>query len=510
MNYSMNRDRFSVSEVIFDGCQEQPIDLDFTLPDYCPDIRRILKCQVYPQINMKNITSDRLDVDGTAIVKLIYVDAIKNTIRCCEYKEPFSTSFNLDSPAENAMSFTKVRVEYMNCRAISPRRLDIHGAFSICAKIFSKTDQEIVNGVEEEDIQQKKEDKLISHVVGIGSQQFSVNETLEIGSGKPKIETIIRSSISITVKDTKAIANKLIIKADALVKILYLSDIDTGSMDTMEYTVPISQIVDVPGVDENSLCDIKIEILNSDIRPKTDSFNEDDLLSVDIKFAAMVIAYESKDLQMVTDVYSTKFNLNVDYKQTSIPKVIDFISELYTNKSNVDVPGEGVSEIIDVFNEVMMVNAKCEDNKVNFKGKMNVCILAIDEKEEPFYIERMIDFEYEKEYSDLPDNVICDVDPNLISIGFRINTKNSIEIKSEINIKATVLSADNFKVINDISTDEENPRQKDASLTIYYADKGESIWDIARSYCTSVDAIKIENDLNEDVLQKRGMLLIPM
>ena len=154
MNYSMNRDRFSVAEVIFDGCQEQPIDLDFSLPDYCPDIRRILKCQVYPQIDMKNITSDRLDVDGTAVVKLIYVDAIKNTIRCCEYKEPFSTSFNLDSPAENAMAFTKVKVEYMNCRAISPRRLDIHGAFSVCAKVCSKSDQEVVDGVEEEDIQQ--------------------------------------------------------------------------------------------------------------------------------------------------------------------------------------------------------------------------------------------------------------------------------------------------------------------------------------------------------------------
>ena len=122
----------------------------------------------------------------------------------------------------------------------------------------------------------------------------------------------------------------------------------------------------------------------------------------------------------------------------------------------------------------------------------------------------MIDFEYEKEYNALPDNVICDVDPNLISIGFRISTKNSIEIKSEINLKATVSSIDNFKVIDDISADEENIRSKDASLTIYYADKGESIWDIARSYCTSVDAIKLENDLSEDVLQKRGMLLIPM
>ena len=69
---------------------------------------------------------------------------------------------------------------------------------------------------------------------------------------------------------------------------------------------------------------------------------------------------------------------------------------------------------------------------------------------------------------------------------------------------------DNFKVINDISADEGNPRRKDASLTLYYADEGESIWDIARNYCTSVDAIKLENDLSEDVLQKRGMLLIPM
>lgn len=510
MNYSMNKERFSFSEVLFDGCQEQPIDLDFSLPDYCPDIKRILKCQVYPQINVKNITSDRLDVDGTAIVRLIYVDAIKNTIRCCEYKEPFSTSFNLDSPAENAMAFVKTKVEYMNCRAISPRRLDIHGAFSICAKICSKLEQEIVNGIEEDDIQQKKEDKIISNVVGIGNQQFSVNETLEVGSGKPKIETIIRNSVSLAIKDTKAIANKLIVKADALLKILYLSDIDTGNIESMEYTVPISQIIDVPGVDESSLCDIKLELLNSDIRPKSDSFNEEDLVSVDLRIAAMVLAYENKDVQTVTDVYSTKYNLDVDYKQMSIPKLVDFISEVYTDKTNVDVSGEGVSEVIDVFNEVMMINAKSEDGKINFKGKMNICVLAIDDKGEPFYVERMIDFEHKKDWNGKDVNIFCDVDTSLISIDFRISTKNSIEVKTEIGLKATITSMDNFKVINDISADEENPRRKDASLTIYYADAGESIWDIARNYCTSVDAIKLENDLSEDVLQKRGMLLIPM
>lgn len=510
MNYSMNREHFSFNEVLFDGCQEQSIDLDFSLPDYCPDIKRILKCQVYPQINAKNITSDRLDVEGISIVRLIYVDAIKNTIRCCEYKEPFSTSFNMDSPEENAMAFIKTKVEYMNCRAISPRRLDIHGAFSICAKICSKLEQEVVNGIEEDDIQQKKEDRIISNVVGIGNQQFSVNETLEVGSEKPKIETIIRNSISLTIKDTKAIANKLIIKADALLKILYLSDLDVGNVESIEYTVPISQIIDVPGVDESSLCDINMELLNSDVRAKSDSFNEENLVSLDLKIAAMVIAYESRDLQVVADVYSTKYNLDVGYKQISIPKLVSFVSEVYTNKNNVDISGEGVSEIIDVFNEVIMVNAKSENGKINFKGKMNICILAIDDKGEPFYIERMMDFEHEKDWDGKTDNISCDVVASLISIDFRISTKNSIEIKIAINLKATIISMDNFKVVNNISADEENPRRKDASLTIYYADAGESIWNIARNYCTSVDAIKLENDLSEDVLQKRGMLLIPM
>ena len=37
-------------EETFGSCTaEQPIDADITLPDYCPDIRRVLKCLVTPR-----------------------------------------------------------------------------------------------------------------------------------------------------------------------------------------------------------------------------------------------------------------------------------------------------------------------------------------------------------------------------------------------------------------------------------------------------------------------------
>ena len=60
MNYDVSKESIPVRVLDFEGCQEIPIDLDFSLPDYCPDIQRILKCHVCPNITARNISGDRL------------------------------------------------------------------------------------------------------------------------------------------------------------------------------------------------------------------------------------------------------------------------------------------------------------------------------------------------------------------------------------------------------------------------------------------------------------------
>ena len=89
MEYDIKKDIFATDEIFFEGCQEQAVDLDFNLPDYCPDIQKILKCQVYPQITSRGLSSNRLDIDGNAIVKVLYIDSDKKGIRFCEQTTPF-------------------------------------------------------------------------------------------------------------------------------------------------------------------------------------------------------------------------------------------------------------------------------------------------------------------------------------------------------------------------------------------------------------------------------------
>ena len=83
MEYSLKKENSAVCETVLDAVSEQPLDLDFSLPDYCPDIERILKCRMCPSITSKSITGDRLDVDGVAVIRLYYLDSKKQAVRLC-------------------------------------------------------------------------------------------------------------------------------------------------------------------------------------------------------------------------------------------------------------------------------------------------------------------------------------------------------------------------------------------------------------------------------------------
>lgn len=512
MNYDVSRDNLSVRNLEFEGCQEIPVDIDFSLPDYCPDIQRILKCQVCPNITARNVSGDRLNVEGTACIRIIYLDSDNMRIRCCENSAPFSTSIDIRTTPENAVALTSARTEYINCRAVSPRKVDLHGAFSICAKIYSKNSRNVSCCVSGKDIQQKIENTMGSNLVGMGQQQFSINEMLEMGENKPAPEMIIRSDISMILSDYKTTPNKVVVKGEAILKILYMDDLSSGNLQTMEYSIPISQIIDVPGADADCKYIMTGEVLSHDEQIHSENEENPGMISTEIKIAATVMAYTEKELGIVSDIYSTDHDLKTESESLNLNKLKDIIKENFSHKSSVDLPETSASKIVDVWSDACSAKATNQGDKLVFKGKMNLCILALDVDNIPFYIERIIEFERSREFNENPGDVVAEITIIPTSIGYSIPRDNKVDIKIDFDVSGAVYLNQRHNMITSAETDESKPKNKDcdASLTIYFASEGEPLWDIARSYYTSVNAIKQENDISEDISPKNGMLLIPM
>ena len=60
MEYKLQKEKCDICEKIFEGASEQPVDLDLSLPDYCPDVERILKCRICPGITSKILLATAL------------------------------------------------------------------------------------------------------------------------------------------------------------------------------------------------------------------------------------------------------------------------------------------------------------------------------------------------------------------------------------------------------------------------------------------------------------------
>ncbi len=511
MEYQLKKEMLPICETVVEASNEQPVDLDFSLPDYCPDIERILKCRICPSITSKNISGDRLDVDGVAIIRLYYLDAKKQAIRICEHTSPFSCFFNIKDSSQELIPVVRVRTEYLNCRALTPRRLDIHGAFSVCVSVYKKSYQEFCCNVEGDDIQQKKHSERVSTLCGIGQQQFSVSEVLDIGQGKGLPEGILRSELNVNVRDCRAVSDKLMLKGEAVLRILYITDIETGAQDTMTFNIPLSQVVDVQGITEQTQNEINVDVLSYDVSLKSEYDENSTLVTLDAKLCATVFAYENRDIDIIDDVYSTSYELETTQKQTGIKRLMSITDDIISAQTDVSITDDGISKIIDIWSDSVNFIYVYENSTLTLKGKVNCGIFALNEEGVPFYSERAVEFNASPNVpADLSD---VQVRANLVPVlSFRITGNNSIEIKSDISVNAAVFENRSCKTITAVEANEENKRDKDmtAAITLYYADEGESLWSIARHYCTSVEAIRLENDLAEDTVNVKGMILIPM
>ena len=63
MDLKMNKENLPAAVSVYEGIQEQSIDLDYILPDYYPDIFRIVRCETVPVITGWNINGDKLSYE---------------------------------------------------------------------------------------------------------------------------------------------------------------------------------------------------------------------------------------------------------------------------------------------------------------------------------------------------------------------------------------------------------------------------------------------------------------
>lgn len=509
MDLKLNRENLTCSVPIIDTEVTQAAEHDFILPDYCPDIFRVLKCFVIPGVTSTGINGDRLTFELSVTIRVIYRGESKG-LHCIEQTLDFSKT--VDLPADTADPSVKITpaVEYVNCRVVNQRRLDVR-ANVICRVIaIGEKKCEAVSDAFGCGIQLRKTPVVFPAKRIVSAKRITVIEEMELAAGKPLIGSILRLDTAVKKGEQKVIPGKLVTKGEATVSMLYLPK-DGGDKppEQMKFSIPFSQIIDIGGIEEGYEPETDITAAKCIVTPKAD---EPSTLECELVLLVNITALRYDTRELVTDAYSTMYECECEELPCApdcAPQRIDASVSLQTDISCSDGKTD---QVYDLWCERPTVSARYDENGgcITLYGKATFCMLAKLGDGVPAYSEKECAFEQKLEIGD-DDPKLYEAAPTVSVRGCSYTIgEDGVRAKAELEIGGSRKKKLAAKLLSGLNVRTDKPKACDGkcAVKICYTGAEESLWDIAKKYSTSAQAIAEENDTGGDNAGR--ILIIPM
>ncbi len=506
MDFNVDKSCLSSCRVLREAKAEQSVDCDITLPDYCCDIKSVLCCSVEPGISGVDITGNRITAMGNAVVRLLYVGD-DDKITCFEQNYPVSKYVEMSALPQDAAMLVNAKTSYVNCRAVSPRRVDVHGCIAIIFSAVCCENSEVVSAATGEGLQLKQEPMQTCCAVGCVSKLFDMSEVIALSTESGKVKSVIHVNAMPAINETKTVNNKILIKGDLLLTVSLCCE--DGGIVKQEHSMPINRIVELEGLNENSICDVKTDVSSLDVKLQADESGEMNRLDAAAVLSVSVYGYKEVVCAFVMDAYSLAGKVNLETNGVCCENLAAVLNETFVLSSPLDFSSNPASKVLDYWcNDLTCVNTY-DGEKLELSGAVTVCVLYADKDNKPCFSKHRLDYRHTKDISAECNELRYE--PHITVSGVAVSgSGNELNARVQFTADGCAFTQNRLVAVTDIAlTDDVQEKTDYPAITVYFGDKGETLWDIAKKYNTTVDAVRRRNNVNTEQLNDSTMLIIP-
>ena len=284
---------------------------DAIVPDIKPDILSTISTSGNICVYKKEILEEKVRIDGSINVCIMYLsDTEESTVRGLTTSVDFTQIIDLDKCKPGMDLNVNVNLKGVECRVLNGRKVSVKASVEFNLKVYSNENVDIVkeiNGVNNVQILNKT--FLLNSLVGTGFTKAYGKDTLIIDN-IDNLAEILKTDMRIVNKDIKISYNKVLAKADANVKIMYLTE--DNRINAVEGLIPIMGFIDIPNVEEENLCDMQYKLRNLLIKPNE---VEEHSIYVEAEVELICHVYARKEINVIQDLYSPENEMNFTQKK---------------------------------------------------------------------------------------------------------------------------------------------------------------------------------------------------
>ena len=282
----------------------------------------------------------------------------------------------------------------------------------------------------------------------------------------------------------------------------------------MSFSLSYSQIIDVEGIDDSFECAVAPEVVSCNVTAAADSDGNNRILRCETEIRLGCRAVKTATAMIAEDAFSTVYPCNVEMSEIKTEQIPAVYDESFRHTAKL---GEGDSvpqTIYAMWSEPKNINTRIgEDGRsVVISGMLSYSMAAKDSAGMIVMPDRDEAFE---ETIGLPEDIsgaYVSAEVSVKETAYDISAEGVLTARSDIAVKLSVYSSDSIKAVTNIVIDDSAKKERDGdyAIKLYFSIENENVWDIAKRYSTSVEAIMEENELSGERLENGGMLLIPI
>ena len=491
------------------------LDDDYNVPDVKPDIERIVKEQ--GEIRIQDIVpmNGKLQAKGVLEFNILYIgQSGGQMLHNMKGALSFEEMVNMDDVCEEDFIRAKWELEDMTISVINSRKINVKAIVGLHFDAEAIYDEEAAISVEESEVEFQTKQVPITSLLVSKKDTCRVKDEVMLSLGKPNIAEILYLEYELQNKDARLQDNKIALKGDLKLFVLYVGDTQDQLVQYYETQVPIYCVVDCVGCDERMILDVDVSVQSVDVQVKPDDDGEERILDIEAVLELDIKVYEEEEVELLNDFYSIKEEL------TPIRKDTVYKHLLMKNNSKVRLLesislDQGQPQILQICNatgQVKLDEKTIVENGLLVEGILEVQLLYITEDDQrPMgVLKGMIPFSHLVEIKGIMSNSVYDIRASVDQLNTLMVSGNEVEIKAAINLDAIAFRVAEEMIVVGVENKGSllEKIQEFPSVVGYIVEEGDTLWTIAKEFFTTVDKIKELNGLENDRIKRGDKLLL--
>ncbi len=512
INFNMAaQKKLSLLSVPTDTVTVHEISEEFNLPDYIPEVRRVLcvKSGVLPE---SKYLADKgngatLDFGGTVTYLVIYTDDEGNLC-----STPLSSSYeeSLQITSNPREVIIDTSVDNTALRVNAPRKLTVKARLKSRIIGFEKSELEenIMPKSTADEIYLQRACKKIktAEIFPISLKEIKIDDRFDMQG--VKIIRPIWCDAELAITECKAQNKSVSVKGEGSVKCVCQCE---DGCTVLTKSIRINEEIEAEESRAGDMASVRGKCISLAVANEING--EENQLFFDLSCDLEGTVSHNAEEYVTIDCYSTKCETEVSCKTLETYSSLKSHNSSFTVSETLKRKDNEMKEIIEIIANPVCEKTEIKGQKATVFGKIELNVIGeCEEKEngEKEYICQAYDLpvRYDTDLGKIADECVIRSNFTVGKISGKYDGEK-LYVACEVFLAQDIIEKSRTEVLDKAVIKNDKEIKNDAScVRVYFPTEGDTLWEIAKRYHTTVNKITQENEIEADTSELHKSILI--